>query len=94
MNWSVYLGSRASGWSYRYRVSNGSVFCATRREAQHIVRTEFGRTFAAMNGIGTDSYHYATRADRTERNLDALRAVITNERLRRSMDIAEHGGAS
>jgi hypothetical protein len=95
-SWSVYLGSRASGWGYRYRVLDGSVFVATRREAQHIVRTEFGTgLFAVENGIGTDTYFYETREDR-DADVDGSRAVavVTHERLRRSLDIAEHGGAS
>lgn len=87
MNWSVYLGSRASGWGYRYRVDHGMVFCATRREAQHIVRTEFGTGLVAFeNGIGTDTYYYETREDR-DADVDGSRAlaVVTNEAMRRNM---------
>lgn len=87
MNWSVYLGSRASGWGYRYRVDHGMVFVATRREAQHIVRTEFGAgLFAFENGIGTDTYYYETREDR-DADVDGSRAlaVVTNEAMRRNM---------
>jgi hypothetical protein len=81
------LGGRASGWSYRYRVDHGSVYVATRREAQHIVRTEYGTGLVAFeNGIGTDTYYYETREDR-DADVEGSRAlaVVTHERLRRDM---------
>jgi hypothetical protein len=85
MTWSVYIGSRASGWGYLYRVGRGCVFVQTRREAQHIVRTEFGAGLLAFeDGLGKDTYYYETRADR-DADVDGSQAlaVITDERLHR-----------